>query len=284
MTRSLGDRALIYGVHGAALIAGGVVIAILLTLTAESLPLIFKEGLGSFFFDEAWRPTEQLYNLTPMLWGSVLATMGAMFLATPLAILSALFCKYYAPPAVAGLYRRVIELLAGVPSVVYGLWGLLVLVPIIGSIRAPGTSLLAAILILTIMILPIITLTAHTAFTSVPLAYQHGASALGMSRWYTIRYIILPSSRSELFTAVILATGRAIGETMAVLMVAGNAVKTPGSIFDSARTLTANMALEMAYAMGDHRAALFVSGLLLTVMIIMLVVTAEHLRRPSAHG
>ncbi len=150
--------------------------------------------------------------------------------------------------------------------------------PLINRIHPPGLSLLAGVLILTIMILPTIALMADAALANVPPSYLRGAAALGMSRWGTVRQVVLPAARQGLFTGVILATGRAIGETMAVLMVTGNVVRTPHSIFDPIRTLTANIALEMAYASGDHRGALFVSGLCLLVMIALLAMAAEALQ------
>ena len=263
--------------------AGAIVVLIVVFLVLEALPALRNVGLGSFFTDETWRPSEQLYNLMPMLWGSLLATVGAVLVATPLGILSAIFCRFYAPPAVASVYRRLIELLAGIPSVIYGLWGLVVLVPLIGSIRAPGTSLLAGILILAIMITPIIAMLADSAIGAVPQPFLNGAAGLGLSRAATIWHIVLPNARSGLIMSVILATGRALGETMAVLMVCGNAVATPGSVFDSVRVLTANIALEMAYAMGDHRSALFVSGLLLTALIMALILAAELVSRRTGH-
>jgi phosphate transport system permease protein len=205
-------------------------------------------------------------------------------LATPLGILSAVFCHYYAPPMVARPYRRLIELLAGIPSVVYGFWGLVVLVPLIGEIHPPGPSLFAGILILAIMIFPTIALMADASLANVPQHYLRGAAALGLPRWATIQGIVLPTAKSGLFTGVILETGRAIGETMAILMVCGNVVQTPSSIFDPIRTLTANIALEMAYALGDHRAALFVSGLVLMAMIVALAITAEWISRGRIYG
>jgi phosphate transport system permease protein len=219
-----------------------------------------------------------------MLSGTIIAMAGSVFVATPLGILSAVFCHYYAPPKLAQLYRRLIELLAGIPSVVYGFWGLVVLVPIIGRIRPPGPSLLAGIIILTIMILPTIALMADGSFANVPKSYLEGAAALGFSRWGTVRHVVFPAAKSGLFTGVILETGRAIGETMAILMVCGNIVQTPKSLFDPMRTLTANIALEMAYAMGDHRSALFVSGLVLMAMIGVLVAAAEWISRGRVYG
>ncbi|HWV45301.1 MAG TPA: phosphate ABC transporter permease subunit PstC, partial [Nitrospira sp.] len=219
-----------------------------------------------------------------ILWGTLFAMTGSVLIATPLGILSAVFCHYYAPLALALPYRRMIELLAGIPSVVYGFWGLVVLVPLIAEIQPPGPSLLAGILILTIMILPTIALMADASLANVPQQYIRGAAALGLPRWATIRSVVFPAAKSGLFTGVILETGRAIGETMAILMVCGNVVQIPSSIFDPIRTLTANIALEMAYALGDHRAALFVSGLVLMTIIVALVLAAEWISRGRVYG
>ncbi|WP_269844814.1 phosphate ABC transporter permease subunit PstC [Methyloprofundus sedimenti] len=212
-----------------------------------------------------------------------MSTLGALLLATPLGIASALFSRYYAPPAVATGYRRLIELLAGIPSVVYGLWGLTTLAPLIAQLHPPGVSLLTALLILALMILPTIALSVDAALLAVPIAYHQGAAALGLSRWAMIKGVILPAAHSNITSGIMLAAGRAIGETMAVLMVAGNVVQLPHSLFDSVRTLTANIALEMSYAMGDHRAALFVSGLALMLMVLLLVSSAELLKRRSVY-
>ena len=219
-----------------------------------------------------------------MLWGTLLTTLGAVALATPLGLLSAIFCRFYAPPAISMVYRRIMELLAGIPSVVYGFWGLIVLVPIIASFAPPGASLLAGILILTLMIVPTIALFADAAIANVPSAYLNGSAALGMSRWGSLWGVILPAARNGIYTGVILATGRAIGETMALLMVCGNVVQVPDSLFAPMRTLTANIALEMAYALGDHRGALFVSGLLLMAMVSVLVALADRLDSGQTRG
>jgi len=206
-----------------------------------------------------------------MLWGTILSTLGALLLATPLGIASALFSHYYAPPLLATGYRRLIALLAGIPSVVYGFWGLTTLAPMIAQYHPPGVSLLTAILVLALMILPTIALTVDAALLTVPTLYYRSATALNLSRWTLISCIVLPSLYPALISGIMLAAGRAMGETMAVLMVAGNVVQYPSSLFDSVRTLTANIALEMGYAMGDHRAALFVSGLSLMFMVLMLM-------------
>ena len=284
MFRSTSDRVLLGCLRGCAALAGAILLLIVVFLVAESLPVLRHVGLAPFFTDSAWHPAEKLYNLTPMLWGTLFAMTGAVLVATPLGILSAVFCHYYAPPVVARLYRRLIELLAGIPSVVYGFWGLVSLVPLIAKVRPPGTSLLAGIIILTIMILPTIALMADAALAAVPQQLLRGAAALGLSRWATIRGIVFPSAKSGLFTGVILETGRAIGETMAVLMVCGNVVEMPRSAFDPVRTLTANIALEMSFALGDHRSALFVSGLLLMAIIVALAVAAEVISKERIYG
>jgi len=284
LSLSAADRLLVWTLRTCAALAGAIVLLIVAFLLAESLPVLRHVGPLRFFTDPRWGPTEGFYDLTPMLAGTLCAMTGAVLVATPLGVLSAVFCHYYAPPLVAGAYRRLVELLAGIPSVVYGFWGLVSLVPLIGRLHPPGPSLLAGILILTVMILPTIALMADAALAAVPAEYRRGAAALGLSRWTTVRGVLLPAARSGLFTGVILETGRAIGETMAVLMVCGNAVRTPRSLFDPVRTLTANIAMEMSFARNDHRSALFVSGLLLMVVIVALAVAAELISRGRAHG
>lgn len=281
------DRALVWTLRGLAAIAGAIVVLIAFFLVAESLPVLGKVGPTRFFTDRSWHPASGLYNLTPMLWGTLFAMGGSVLVATPLGILSAVFTRYYAPPRVQVVYRRLIELLAGIPSVVYGFWGLVVLVPIIAKLEPPGPSLLAGVIILAIMILPTIALMADASLEAVPAQYLRSAAALGLSRWATLRGVVFPAARSGLFTGAILETGRAIGETMAVLMVCGNVVQVPDSVFEPVRTLTANIALEMAYALGDHRSALFVSGLLLLAMIVALAAAAEiiaHRAGVHSHG
>lgn len=281
---ALADAGMLWTARAAATVAALIVVLIVLFLVREAWPVLRAVGPGRFLTDADWHPTRRLFGLTPMLWGTGLATLGALLLATPLGFLSAVFCRFYAPPPVAGTYRRMIELLAGIPSVVFGLWGLVVLVPLINRFHPPGASLLAAILILTLMVLPTLALTAEAGLRAVPTEYLQAAAALGLSRWTTVTRVALPAARASLVTAVILATGRALGETMAVLMVCGNVVQTPHSLFDPVRTLTANIALEMAYAMGDHRAALFVSGLVLAAAVGGIVLAADLAARRTARA
>lgn len=279
MSPSRSEVILVWILRGMAILSAAIVLLIMLFLFWETLPILLHIGLNRFFNDPDWHPTNEEFNLLPMLWGTILVTVGAVLIATPLGISSAIFCHYYAPGAIASLYRRLIELLAGIPSVVYGFWGLVVLVPIVGRIQPPGASLLTGILILTLMILPTITLVVDASLANVPPEYLRGCAAMGLGRWATVRGVVLPTVKSGLLTSVILGTGRAIGETMAVLMVCGNVVQTPKSVFDPVRTLTANIALEMAYAVGNHRAALFVSGLVLMALVVALVIAAELLNR-----
>lgn len=269
------DLWLVWILRFMAVIAGAIALLIIVFLILESLPVLNHVGLKRFFTDSSWNPTAGLYNLLPMLLGTLLAMVSSVLIATPIGIISAVFCQFYAPSVVARFYRSLIELLAGIPSVVYGFWGLVVLVPLIGRMHPPGPSLLAGVAILTVMILPTIALVADASLGKVPTSYLQGAAALGLSRWATIYKVVFPAVKSGLFTGLILETGRAIGETMAILMVCGNVVQVPRTIFDPIRTLTANIALEMAYATGDHRSALFVSGLVLMGMIVLLVAIAE---------
>ncbi|GJL67256.1 MAG: phosphate ABC transporter permease subunit PstC [Nitrospirales bacterium] len=278
-----GDHLLFLALRSVAGVSGILVVCILIFLIIESRPAFQHIGITAFFTDASWHPTEGAYNLLPMFIGTLSATIGAVALATPIGIASALFCEYYAPHAIAQSYRAFIELLAGIPSVVYGLWGLVVLVPLIASFQPPGPSLLAGILIVTVMILPTVTLVSLSALQQVPKEYIQGATALGCTRWSMIRQIILPNAKPGILTGVILQTGRALGETMAILMVCGNVVQYPSSLFDPIRTLTANIALEMAYATDVHRASLFFTGLVLLAMVIVFIMSTQPTRANQAY-
>lgn len=273
----LTDSLLQWVLRAGAGISALVMLLILAFLLVESWPVLLQITPTRFFTDASWHPLEAAYNLMPMLSGTLLASVGALLLAIPLGIASALFIVYYAPSHLALVYKRLIELLAGIPSVVFGFWGLTTLVPLINQLQPPGASLLAGVLVLTLMILPTITLTAYSALRAVPDEFLHNAFALGLSRWGVIQGVVFPAARAGIVAGVILAAGRAMGETMAVLMVAGNVVQHPESLFDPMRTLAANIALEMAYAMGAHRAVLFVTGLLLMLLIMMLSAMAGRL-------
>lgn len=274
------DALLLLAIRSAAAISAGVLALVFVFVVVESWPALRHVGAVRFIADPTWRPHTQAaagaYNLTPMVVATLLTSAGAVALAAPLGIASAVYCHFFAPCGwVATTVRRMIELLAGVPSVVYGFWGLVTIVPLVARAAPPGASLLTATLILALMILPTMALAADAAIAGVPRDFLQAAASLGMSRSTTIWRIVLPSARSGLTTGLLLQAGRALGETMAVLMVCGGVVRMPSSLFDPVRTLTANIALEMAYALGDHRSALFVCGLLVLVLVACLAIAAE---------
>lgn len=288
MSPSARDRLLSAWLRISAAVSAAVVVLIAVFLIAESWPALQRVGLWRFFADSSWHPAADAaagtFNLAPMLAGTVLASLGAVLVATPLGVLSAVFCQFFAPLELAVAYRRLIELLAGIPSVVYGFWGLVVLVPLIRRLGPPGPSLLAGIAILAVMILPTVALQADAALAAVSRGVLRAAAAAGLSRRSLITGVALPGARAGILTGILLATGRALGETMAILMVCGNIVQVPASLFAPIRTLTANIALEMAYALDDHRSALFVSGLLLLLLVVALVALVELLRPRRAHA
>lgn len=270
------DERLALGLATSAALVAGLLAVLAIFLLRESWPALREIGIARFWSDDGWHPGEQLYGIAPMVGATLLACLGSLLVALPLGLASALFYRFYAPPGLARLYWRITGLLAGIPSVVFGFWGLTTLVPLIARWAPPGASLLAAILILALMILPTVALTSDAALAAVPPAYLQGAAALGLSRRSMLLGVAIPAARGGILAGGLLAAARALGETMAVLMVSGNIVQIPGSLFDPVRTLTANIALEMAYAMGSHRAALFVSGLALTALVMGLAIVAAH--------
>jgi phosphate transport system permease protein len=256
---------------------------VVLVVLASAAPALYEIGPWRFVTDPSWHPAHGGFNLLPMIAGTFLVAGGALLLGTVFGILSAIFCCFYAPPAIAVVYGRTVELLAGVPSVLLGFWGLTVLVPLIAAWRPPGASLTAAVAILALMVLPTISLVAGASLRAVPPSLLVGAQALAFSKWSTIVKVAIPAARRGLVSSVVLGAGRALGETMAVLMVAGNIVQVPDSIFAPVRTLAANIALEIPYAEGLHRSSLFVSGLFLTAIVIVMLCLAEWLGSETSH-
>lgn len=239
-------------------------------LGKEAWPVLSHGGWHMFLSDRGWYPLEGKFGLMPMILTSLAMMAGAIIIAVPFGLAGAIFVRFYAPPVFSKAYKAVMALLAGIPSVVFGLWGLTVLVPLIAQIKPPGSSLLAAILILALMILPTVALTSFAALDAIPRSILSGAQALGMTRKGKILFVAVPAARAGIVGGILLAMARALGETMAVLMVAGNVVQNPDSLFASVRALTANIALEMAYATDLHRASLFASGLFLTSVVFLL--------------
>lgn len=255
--------------------AAAILVVLLITvfIFAQGWPVIQKYGIGYFLFNMEWKPLADpvQFGILPMLVGSFMVTIGALIFGVPLGIGCATFLAEFAPKQVTRIVRPGIELLAGIPSVVYGFWGLVVIVPLIQQhLGGRGMSVLAASIVLGIMILPTVINISEDAIRAVPKEYKEGSFALGATHWQTIKKVILPAARSGILTAVVLGMGRAIGETMAVILVAGNATVVPGSILDMVRTLTAHIAIEMGYAAGEHSQALFATGIVLFVVIMIL--------------
>lgn len=230
-------------------------------------------GIGAFLGGMDWRPTHnKVYGILPMIVASVLTTLGAVLLGVPIAILSAIFLAEFLPPRIAVVVRSAVELLAGIPSVVYGFFGLMIVVPFLKQTfkASSGSSLLAAVLILAVMILPTIVAISETSLRAVPQSYREAALALGATKMQTAWTVVVPPARSGIITGIILGTSRALGETMAVILVAGNSPQIPSSPLDGVRTLTSTIALEMGYAQGRHNQILFSVGIVLFIMIFSL--------------
>ncbi|MCL1914342.1 MAG: phosphate ABC transporter permease subunit PstC [Eubacteriaceae bacterium] len=249
-------------------------------ILVQGAPIIAEIGLFKFVFGMTWAPLKGEFGIFPMIVGSVSATIGAAILGVPIGICCAIFLAEFAPPLMRNIFRPAIQLLAGIPSVVYGFWGLIFIVPSIRDhLGGPGLSILAGSIILAIMILPTVISITEVSILALPSSYKEGALALGLNRWQTISSVILPAAKSGIIAAVILGIGRAIGETMAVIMVLGNAVALPESVLDPVRTLTTNIGIEMGYAVGAHRQALFATGIVLFVIIMVLNTTAQYIAR-----
>jgi phosphate transport system permease protein len=281
------DRGVRYLLLASAAVSILIVFLIALFIFRESLPAWHQVGVARLLSGQVWRPQREQLGLLPMILGSLLVTLGALSLGVPLALACAVFLAEVAPPAVRAVVRPAVELLAGIPSVVYGLFGLVAIVPLVRRIPVAGNSgfgLLTASIVLAVMILPTVASIAEDAIRAVPHEYKEGSLALGATHWQTIANAILPAARSGVVAAIILGTGRALGETMAMIMVIGNSVivpqpldSNPLTIFLSqARTLTGNIAVEISYATGLQEDALFATGIVLFV-VIMLVNSSAHL-------
>ncbi|WP_281391317.1 phosphate ABC transporter permease subunit PstC [Alkalicella caledoniensis] len=252
----------------------------------EGMPIFTKYGLSSFIFGTTWNPTNQIYGIFPMIVGSILLTIVALVIGAPMGIAVAVFLTEIAPKKVGQFFRPAIDLLAGIPSVIYGLFGMVVVRQFISEFTRnhlgstlpanyqTGYSILAGGIILSIMILPTIINISEDAIRSIPKEYKEGALALGASKWQTIYKVVVPAAKSGIITSIILGMGRALGETMAVIMVVGNTVLIPElgwkGLFSPVRSMTGNIAIEMGYAGPEHRQALFATGIVLFIFIMIL--------------
>ncbi|MDI9438160.1 MAG: phosphate ABC transporter permease subunit PstC [Euryarchaeota archaeon] len=255
-----------------------IITLIIVFIFKEGLPAIQSYGFINFIFGMDWAPSSGQYGVFPMIIGSLGITALSLLMAVPLGILCAIFLAEVAPARMRKILNPTIQTLAGIPSVVYGFFGLILLVPFMRiHFGGTGFSMFTASIILTIMILPIIVSVSEDAIRSIPQEYKEASLALGATHWQTIKNVIFPAAIPGVITSVILGMGRAIGETLAIIMVAGNVVQIPGSIMDPVRALTSNIAIEMGYATGIHYNALFATGIVLIFMIIILLVLANYL-------
>lgn len=237
----------------------------------KGVPAIFKIGLFDFLFGKLWRPSSNDFGIFPMIIGSIYATIGALAIGVPVGVFTAIYISEIASENKRKFIIPAIELLAGIPSVIYGFFGLIVIVPMIHEVYGGGgNGLLAAMIILGVMILPTIINISEVSLRSVPNEYRENSLALGASKLQTIFKVVVPAAKSGILTSVILGIGRAIGETMAVILVAGNSPVIPKSLLDRFRSMTANIAIEMGYAFGLHQEALFATGVILFVFIMTL--------------
>jgi len=243
-----------------------------------------RQKLTEFILGTEWRPVyKKLYGILPMITATLLTTAGALLIGVPIALLSSVLIAEFLSKRFGGILRSAIDLLAGIPSVVYGFFGLMVIVPFIQRVfgSASGSSLLAAVIVLSIMILPIIVSITITSLRSVPASYREASIALGATRMQTAWHTVVPAAKSGIIASIILGTARAVGETMAVILVAGNSPQFPSSLTDSIRTMTASIALEMGYSAGRHRELLFSIGIILFIIIILLNAAIMKLRNSA---
>lgn len=243
-------------------------------LFANGFPAMKEIGFSSFLLGKVWKPGAELYGIFPMIVGSVYVTGLSLAMGVPVALLTAVYLAFFCPKRIYAVVKPAIELMAGIPSVVYGFFGIAVLVPFVRTISEPvggrGNSIFTAALLLAIMILPTIIGVIEPALRAVPRSYYEGALALGATHERSVFFAVLPAAKSGILAGIVLGIGRAMGETMAVIMVAGNQARMPKGIFQGIRTLTGNIAMEMGYATGLHGQALIATGVVLFVFILII--------------
>lgn len=262
------------------------VVLICLFLFANGIPAMKEIGLLNFLTGAKWKPGNDIYGILPMILGSIYITAGAVVIGVPVGLLTAIFMAFYCPKKLYGLLKPCTELLAGIPSIVYGFFGMVIIVPAVRTVAhvvfhvdISGSSILAASVLLGIMILPTVIGVSEAALRAVPSAYYEGAVAMGARHERAIFTVMLPAAKSGVLAGIVLGIGRAIGETMAVIMVAGNQPRLTGNMLKGIRTMTANIVLEMGYATGLHREALIATGVVLFVFILIINLTFSVLKR-----
>ena len=269
----------------AACVSVVIVMMICAFLFAKGLPTMVEIGVGDFLLGTKWKPSIDVYGIMPMILGSFYVTGGALVIGVPVGILTAIFMAYFCPEKLYGILKPAVELLAGIPSVVYGFFGLVMLVPLVrDNFGGTGFGILTASILLGIMLLPTVISVAEAALHAVPKSYYEGALALGADHIHSVFSIIVPAAKSGIFAAIVLGIGRAIGETMAVIMVAGNQARIPQSLLDGVRTMTANIVIEMGYATDLHRDALIATAVVLFVFIVIINVGFSYLKGRGVQG
>ena len=272
--------------HGVFLIAACVsilaVALICIFLFANGIPAIAKIGIPDFLLGQKWKPSNNLYGILPFILGSIYVTAGSIVIGVPLALLLSVFLAFYCPKRLYPVLKTMVNLMAGIPSVVYGFFGLVMIVPLMRQITGKdGSTMLTASILLGIMILPTVTGVTESALRSVPMSYYEGALALGATHERSVFCTIFPAAKSGIMAGVVLGIGRSIGETMAVIMVAGNQTWMPQGLLKGVRTMTTNIVMEMGYAADLHREALIATGVVLFVFILIINLCVSALKRKA---
>ena len=263
-----------------ALVSIAAVILICIFLFASGIPAIREIGIFRFLLGTKWKPANNLYGIFPMIVGSLYVTAGALLIGVPIGILTAVFMARFAPRSIYAPLKAAVNLMAGIPSVVYGFFGLVVLVPFIReTFGGRGMSVLTASVLLGLMILPTIISVSEASIRAVPESYYEGGLALGASHERSVFFTVLPAAKSGIFAGVVLGIGRAVGETMAVMMVAGNQPAIPDGILSGVRTLTTNIVLEMGYSTDLHREALIGTAVVLFIFILIINLSLSLFKR-----
>lgn len=253
-------------------------------LFAGGLPAMAKIGFGDFIFGRKWKPGNNIFGIFPMIMGSVCVTGVSLAIGVPVGLFTSVFMAAYCPKKIYRVCQAEINLMAGIPSIVYGFFGLVLIVPLMNSLTGKdGSTMLTASIVLAVMILPTIIAQAETSLRSVPDSYYEGSLALGATKERSLFFVVLPAAKSGVIAGIVLGIGRAIGETMAVVMVAGNQPRMPAGLFKGLRTMTANIVLEMGYAADLHREALIATGVVLFVFILIINLAVSMLNRRTFH-
>ena len=269
----------------AAVISIVAVALICIFLFANGIPAMKKIGFAEFLTGTKWKPGNNKFGIFPMILGSIYVTGGALIIGVPVGVLTSVFMARFCPEGLYKLLKPVVNLLAGIPSIVYGFFGLVVIVPLMAQLTGKnGNTMLTASILLAVMILPTVVGVTESAITSVPESYYEASLGLGATHSQSVFFAVVPAAKSGILAGIVLGIGRAIGETMAVIMIAGNQPRMPKGITEGLRTMTANIVLEMGYASGLHREALIATGVVLFVFILLINLSVSMLNRRVHYG